>query len=149
MNADLSLIIAEGEGQTVEFKERLSRLDREMVAFANASGGTIFIGVADSGEILGIEITNEITSRVQDIARNCDPPVDVTLHKHRGMVLEVRVVEGKQKPHQCRDGFFLRNGPNAQKLKRSEIMAISFSACCQSFVEGRPRGILGELIRRH
>ena len=59
MKTDLSLVIAEGEGQTVEFKERLSRLDREMVAFANASGGAIFVGIADSGKIHGIEITND------------------------------------------------------------------------------------------
>ena len=135
MKTDLSLIVAEGEGQTVEFKERVSHLDREMVAFANASGGAIFVGIADSGKIHGIEITNELTSRVQDIARNCDPPVAVTLHKHRGMVLEVRVLEGRQKPHQCRDGFFLRNGPNAQKLKRSEIMEIAFAAGVYRFDE--------------
>ncbi len=135
MKADLDLIIAEGEGQTVEFKEGLSRMDREMVAFANASGGSIFVGVADSGEVLGVELTNELTSRVQDIARNCDPPVSVTLHKHRGTVLEVRVAEGRQKPHQCRDGFFLRNGPNAQKLKRNEIMSIALASGVYRFDE--------------
>jgi ATP-dependent DNA helicase RecG len=135
MKTDLNLIIAEGEGQTVEFKERLSRMDREIVAFANASGGAIFVGITDNGEIPGIEITNELTSRVQDTARNCDPPVDVTLYKHRSMVLEVRVAEGQQKPHQCHDGFFLRNGPNTQKLKRSEIMALALATGVHRFDE--------------
>ncbi len=131
----LDLIIAEGEGQTVEFKERLTRMDREMVAFANASGGSIFVGISDNGDIVGVEITNELTSRVQDMARNCDPPVDITLHKHRDKVLEVHVAEGRQKPHQCRDGFFLRNGPNAQKLKRNEIMGIAVASGVYRFDE--------------
>ena len=37
MKTDPELIIAEGEGKKVEFKERANRLDREMVAFANAA----------------------------------------------------------------------------------------------------------------
>ena len=136
MGTDLQLIIAEGEGQKVEFKERFSRLDRELVAFANASGGTVFLGIADDGRIVGIEITNEVTSRVQDSARNCDPPVAITIHKHKkDKVLEVRVAEGTQKPHQCGDGFFLRTGPNSQKLKRDEILGIAVSAGSYHFDE--------------
>lgn len=42
---EISLIIQEGEGYRIEFKERLTNLDREMVAFANASGGRIFMGI--------------------------------------------------------------------------------------------------------
>ncbi len=39
---DLELLISEGEGQTIEFKERMSGLDKEMVAFSNSSGGTVY-----------------------------------------------------------------------------------------------------------
>jgi ATP-dependent DNA helicase RecG len=47
--ADLTLALAASEGQYVEFKEQVSdNLAREMVAFANASGGSIFVGVADN-----------------------------------------------------------------------------------------------------
>lgn len=46
----LNEFIASGESQTVEFK---SSFDREaiesIVAFANAGGGTVLIGVADNG----------------------------------------------------------------------------------------------------
>lgn len=44
---ELQLILQEGEGYTIEFKENLANLDKEVVAFANASGGRIFIGVAN------------------------------------------------------------------------------------------------------
>ena len=45
----LQLILQEGEGYRIEFKERVSNLDREIVAFANASGGRILIGITDEG----------------------------------------------------------------------------------------------------
>jgi len=41
----LKLLIAEGEGLTVEFKEKYtSKIDRDIVAFANAKGGFIVLG---------------------------------------------------------------------------------------------------------
>jgi len=139
MKTDLGLTIAEGEGQKIEFKKGVSRLDREMVAFANASGGRIFLGVDDEGRIRGIEVTNQLLSRIQDIARNCDPPVAISVRKHGRTVLEIAVAEGKEKPHQCRDGFFLRNGPNTQKLKREEILRIAVSAGSYHFDESLNR----------
>ena len=51
--AEIELIIQEGEGYRIEFKERLSGFDKEMVAFANASGGRIFLGITVDGKIKG------------------------------------------------------------------------------------------------
>ena len=45
-----------GEGQFIEFKESFDKsLIKEMVAFANASGGVIYLGITDSGTLKGIE----------------------------------------------------------------------------------------------
>ncbi|MBT3417074.1 HEPN domain-containing protein, partial [Candidatus Woesearchaeota archaeon] len=42
----LNFILQEGEGQYIEFKERLGLdFSKEIVAFANSSGGKIFLGV--------------------------------------------------------------------------------------------------------
>ena len=44
---ELKLLIAEGEGLTVEFKERFTpRVLEDMVAFANGRGGQILLGNA-------------------------------------------------------------------------------------------------------
>jgi ATP-dependent DNA helicase RecG len=51
---ELEIIIKEGEGYKIEFKEGISGLEKEIVAFANASGGKVFLGVADDGTIKGI-----------------------------------------------------------------------------------------------
>ncbi len=50
--SDIEIILQEGEGQKIEFKESFSRsLAKEIVAFANALGGRIFIGVDDNNNI--------------------------------------------------------------------------------------------------
>jgi len=46
----VKILIREGEGVTVEFKERYTpRIDEDIVAFANAKGGTFLLGVRDDG----------------------------------------------------------------------------------------------------
>ena len=77
---DLMIILQEGEGQRIEFKESFSQLlAKDIVAFANALGGRIFIGIGDSSNIKGIKITNVLKSQVIDLARNCDPSIAVKL----------------------------------------------------------------------
>lgn len=59
-------------------------------------------------------------ARIQDIARNCDPPIKIML-QHIGKVTVVTVRESDAKPVQCSDGFFWRQGAVTQKLNRVEI----------------------------
>lgn len=123
MNKLLELALAEGEGLKVEFKERLSNLDREIVAFANTAGGVIYLGVDDSGKIIGITVDNALKSQVVDIAYNCDPSIQIELEELRQeKVLAVHVKKGVDKPYRCREGFYVRNGPSTQKLKRDDIV---------------------------
>ena len=118
---DLQFSLAEGEGQFIEFKERPDKsLAREMVAFANASGGRIFIGVKDDASVSGIQIDNRLKSQIQDIARNCDPSIPIRLQS-QGSIFIIEVPESENKPHSCSDGFFIRLGANSQKLGRDEI----------------------------
>jgi ATP-dependent DNA helicase RecG len=118
---DLKLLIQEGEGTTLEFKESLSSsFARELVAMANTIGGKILLGVRDDGTVVGVKDSNPLRARVQDIARNCDPPVKVRVDPV-GRVLVVHVRESDAKPVQCSDGFFWRQGAVTQKLSREEI----------------------------
>lgn len=124
-NTALTLILSEGESLKAEFKEKVAHLDREIVAFANTSGGTIYIGVRDDNTILGVTINNKLKSQVVDIARNCDPSISINFIEYTDeQVLAVVVDEGNDKPYRCRDGFFIRLGPTSQKLKRNEIVAL-------------------------
>ena len=67
---ELKIIIEEGEGYRIEFKERVSDLDREMVAFANASGGRIFLGISDEGMVKGNVIVEIFENRLRLIRVN-------------------------------------------------------------------------------
>ena len=52
---ELKLILEEGEGYRIEFKEKAgSDLAKEFAAMANASGGRIFLGINDKNEITGL-----------------------------------------------------------------------------------------------
>jgi ATP-dependent DNA helicase RecG len=114
-------IIQSGEGYTIEWKRNVnSDLAKEMVAFANSSGGRIFVGIDDEGKTTGVKITNELRSQVQAIAHDCDPSIVLELEA-AGNVLVVHVPEGKNKPYRCTNGFYIRNGANSEKLSTSSI----------------------------
>jgi ATP-dependent DNA helicase RecG len=122
---DLKAALELGEGQFIEFKELPDKnLPKEMVAFANASGGVIYLGITDNGKIKGIETTNKLKSQIQDTARNCDPPVAVLLTQIQN-VLAIEVKEGMNKPYSCATGFFMRMGANSQKMSRDEILTLA------------------------
>jgi len=119
--ADLDILRQEGEGVMLEYKESLSSsFARELVGFANTAGGKILLGVSDDGTVKGIADTNPLRARIQDIARNCDPPVKILLQRI-GEVIVVTVRESESKPVQCSDGYFWRQGAVTQKLSRDEI----------------------------
>jgi hypothetical protein len=78
---DISALIAEGEGQSLEFKstarvnlhtgERDPKMEwvivKTIAGFANASGGTLLIGVDDSGAALGLADDLKVMGRKQDV----------------------------------------------------------------------------------
>ncbi len=118
---ELDIILKEGEGYKIEFKEGLSGLEKELVAFANASGGKVFLGVTDDGKAKGIQITSELKSRIQDIANNCRPRIKNFIEDSDNILI-VSVREGEEKPYECSSGFYKRIGPNSQKMTRDELL---------------------------
>ncbi|MGI6414371.1 MAG: helix-turn-helix domain-containing protein [Thermoguttaceae bacterium] len=95
----VKLLIREGEGLTVEFKERYtSRMDEDIVAFANARGGTLLLGVRDDGAVCGERLTNDLKAKINSLARNCKPAIAVAF-RQVGNVVAVLVPEGTEKPY--------------------------------------------------
>lgn len=64
---DIPRLLRGGEGQSVEFKEQLpkqaSDLAYEVAAFASSNTGLILLGVADSGEVVGVGGVDTNTAR--------------------------------------------------------------------------------------
>jgi ATP-dependent DNA helicase RecG len=118
---DLDILLREGEGSMLEYKEAFSSsLARDLAAFANSSGGKILLGVCDNGKVVGVRDSNKLRAEIQDIARNCDPPIKI-LVETVGKVMVITVRESENRPVQCREGFFWRQGASTQKLSRDEI----------------------------
>jgi len=57
--------------------------------------------------------SNQLRAQIQDIARNCDPPIKI-LVEAVGKVMAITVRESEKKPVQCREGFFWRQGASSQ-----------------------------------
>lgn len=117
----VKLLIREGEGLTVEFKERYTpRIDEDIVAFANAKGGTLLLGVRDDGMVVGERLINDLKAKINSLTRNCKPALAVELSQV-GEVVAVVVPEGSEKPYSCGAGYFRRLDGNTQKMSHDEL----------------------------
>ncbi|MCL2655353.1 MAG: helix-turn-helix domain-containing protein [Coriobacteriia bacterium] len=120
--SNLNALLSEGESNTVEFKESPDKsLASEVCALANAEGGKVFIGVRDDGSVVGADTSNAARSRIQDTINKVEPRLHVGIEVLDNIIV-LTVPEGSQKPYACPAGFYLRTGPNSQKLGRNSIL---------------------------
>ena len=104
-------LIEHGEGLKVEFKQRFSsyeKMAKEMIAFANTSGGYILIGVDDDKSIYGIESEKSDLDLIKETAEKyCEPPVKYTVQlfeiAKRQEILLIEIQESTNKPHRLQD----------------------------------------------
>jgi predicted HTH transcriptional regulator len=150
-------LLEEGEGLNVEFKRKVStpeKIAREMIAFANTSGGVILFGVDDDRSIVGVDSEKgELEFIMQAINELSDPPLqhEVTIFSVRGRdVLCIEIPESTEKPHflveQSDDEpkAYVRVGENSIQASREMIKVMMH----QSGKTGPVRIILGEAEHR-
>ncbi len=119
-------LVALGEGFTTEFERSATRsLGRELCAFANATGGTILLGVTDDGKVFGVGDHNRLKSEVRSAARSADPPIAVDVESVQG-TLCVRVPAQQGKPYSVGGKFYIRKGASSQQMTREEIREFFF-----------------------
>ncbi len=102
---ELREIILGGESSTVEFKRKFTtteKIAREIIAFANTTGGYLIIGVDDDGSVVGVDSEKEQVSLVEVAVSAIVPPVEVTTEiveiEFRDVVV-VHVPNSVRKPH--------------------------------------------------
>lgn len=130
MNIDLQTLIAQGENQSLEFKSagvHANSLAREMVAFANTSGGVILLGVEDDGGVSGLPDDKNYEEWVSNIARNnVIPALDLMIEQHvidTQAVLYVEIPKGPEKPYQTQQNqFLIRIGSTNRTASQGELM---------------------------
>jgi ATP-dependent DNA helicase RecG len=121
----IDILIKEGEGLTVEFKEKYTpKIDRDIVAFANSKGGVLLLGVDDRGKVVGEKQTNKMKAEINAIGRNCDPSIHLKNIRQVGKIIVVDVAEGDEKPYSSSSGYFRRLDAVTQKMTQREVRAL-------------------------
>lgn len=122
------------ESETVELKEiYTSDLKKEIVAFANTNGGTIYIGVQDSGEIIGVDNADFVMQQISNSLRNSIRP-DVSmftnielLQEEHVSFIKLTVTQGTKKPYYLSDkglkptGVYVRSGTTSAPASEDAI----------------------------
>jgi predicted HTH transcriptional regulator len=106
---DLYELIARGEGEELEFKQKTthpSRISRTLVSLANTRGGQVLVGVDDAGRILGVRDPEEELFVLREAAQHyVEPPLDTLRYQEveedGRTVLIVTVPESLNKPHRA------------------------------------------------
>ncbi len=121
-----------GESEHVEFKREVRELQqflKDVTAFANSVGGTVFIGVADNKDVVGIGVAtpqekDRFERRVRDSVRQgIEPSPDVEVdfeEKERQVVARVFVRAGWQR-HSFEGRYYVRRGSQSVFLVDGEI----------------------------
>jgi len=104
--AELDALVEQGEGVRLEFKRTLSsahRIARTLAAFANTAGGTLLIGVADDGRLVGVSSELREMRKIEEATDSLiNPPLAVsyqTLAPDGRKLLILSVPESDEKPH--------------------------------------------------
>ena len=119
-------LIKAGEGSTVEFKQSFSKTVIEtLVAFANAKGGTILIGVNNDGGISGVDLNDEsIPQWINEIKTKTDPsliPTTEIMDVAKKRVVVLKVQEYPIKPISMQGKYFKRVANSNHLMSIDEI----------------------------
>lgn len=116
---DVRRWVAKGESEKIEFKRKVThpeKIVKELVAFANTSGGYLFIGVNDDGMIPGVKFPeDEIFALNQAIDKYCRPKLNLTYEivplSEKKSVVVYEVISGDRKPY-----YIVESLPTRKKI---------------------------------
>ncbi|MBR1452878.1 MAG: ATP-binding protein, partial [Candidatus Methanomethylophilaceae archaeon] len=94
------------EDAHTEFKESFTnKIVKAAVAFSNESGGTIYVGIKDDGEIIGVDNQDVESNRIiSSLLDNVRPSINgsfslETVDMYGKDVIRVTISEGSNKPY--------------------------------------------------
>lgn len=122
------------ESETVELKEIVvDDVKKEIIAFANSMGGTLYIGVADDGTVSGLENPDLAAQQIVNMVRDSIKP-DISMFLHYDTkevdgkkIVAVEVQRGTECPYYLvkkglrPEGVFVRQGTSSIPATDSAI----------------------------
>ena len=123
-------LLHQRENSSIEFKLQEAHPDsiaKEIVAFANTQGGTILMGVDDTGTIVGIDESKNWEEWIANITQhNIVPAISVDYTevniKEKRIAL-IDIPKGLDKPYQTSKSFyFIRIGSTSRAATQGELM---------------------------
>jgi ATP-dependent DNA helicase RecG len=146
---DLLARVARGEDSTTQFKvdvRNAESLASEMAAFANAEGGSIFIGVADQGATPGL--SREDVSRINQLVSNAASQLvrsplavqtqNIQLQSGR-IVIVLTMPKGIDKPYFDKNGvIWLKCGADKRRINSKEELRRFFQFSDQFHADELP-----------
>lgn len=128
---ELSRLSQQGECSTLEFKKKANypeKIVKELVAFANSSGGKLLLGVDDNGELSGSrEIEGEAFIVEKAISELIRPKLNYTLDyiqltEKKGIAI-FNIPESIKKPHFVKENQQTRKGTAYVRVKDESMQA--------------------------
>lgn len=123
-----------GEDSTTQLKENINNntsLAEEMVAFSNALGGLIIIGVKDNGEISGLSsddvrrLNNMISNVATDQVKPPISPLTSTIKVQDKIVLVIDIKQGINKPYCTNNGTYItKSGADKRRISQEELQRL-------------------------
>ena len=119
------------ETESIEFKLQVTdEIYKEVIAFANTNGGTIYIGIDDHGNAVGIDNVDETYTKITNGIRDAIQPditmfIKYTLQDNK--VVKITIGEGSYKPYYLKSkglkpsGVFIRQGASSVQASPEQI----------------------------
>lgn len=138
------------ENETLEYKRQYtSDIKKEVVAFANTAGGTIYIGVDDDGTPMGVQNPDAVEQQLANALRDGIRP-DVTMFTRISIqdmegcpVVVVTVSTGTRRPYYLTDkglrpaGVYVRQGASSAPASEDAIRQMIRLTDGDSYENGR------------
>ena len=127
-------LIATGEDSRCEFKSQLSSkrdLAQDLSAFGNSGGGVMLVGVADDGEVLGLE-SEQLGEYQQTIANvasdNIQPALQLTIQNlqiENRRLLSVTIEASNSAPYMADgEGYYIRQDTSIRPASPTMLMRL-------------------------
>lgn len=138
------------ESETIELKEKyVSDIKKEIVAFANTIGGVIYVGISNTGEVVGVESADFVMQQISNAVRDSIRPdvsmftaVELIAEKEKAIV-KVTVNQGTKRPYYLADkglrpsGVYVRNGTTSAPASEDSIRMMIKTTDGDSFEANR------------